>query len=1065
MAKFFIHRPVMAIVTAILLVLVGLIAGGSLPIAQYPQITLPTVRVSAFYPGASAQVVEESVAQPIEEQVNGVEGMAYMSSSSAGDGSYNLDVTFGLDVDPDIASVQVQNRASQANARLPTEALNAGVITRKQTPDTLMYAALVSPNGTYDELFLTNYTSLNIIEALKRVKGVGNVTLFGAEFGMRLWLKPDRMASLGVTPNDVYRAVAEQNVQSPAGQVGKLPAPATQQFQYSVQVQGRLREVAEFEDIIVRARGDGSFVRVRDIARVELGAKDYSFQARLNGRPAAAFAINLTPDASALETAGLIRARLKELSAAFPADLTYEVVFDNTVFVESSLEEVAHTFVEALLLVLIVVFLFLQSWRATLIPMLAVPVSLIATFAAFALLGFTINTLTLFGMVLAIGIVVDDAIVVVEAVEHHMASGMRAREATVKATDEVSGPVVATALVLAAVFVPVAFLGGIAGVMYQQFAITVAVSTMVSAFVALSLTPALCVLLLKPKSEDRSGLLARFFDGFNRVFDRLTSRYGIRVQQLARRWVPSVAALMILIGATFLLMTRVPGAFVPPEDQGYFVGSVQLPDAASMNRTIAATAKVDALLAQQPGIEKRLVINGYNMLTGAVQSNSALFVAVLEPWEERTAPEKGLRAIMQGVYADAAAVREATTLVFNPPPIPGLGTSGGFSFKLQDRMGATPLELARVANEFIAAARQRPEIGMLYTTFNPTTPAYRLEIDRETAKKLGVPISEVTSALQTFLGGVPINDFGRFGRTYKVTMQAEPEFRSDIQGIGLFHVRNADGQMVPLSTLVQRVSIGAPTVTQRYNLFRTADIGGNPAPGYSSGQAMQALQEVAAAELPAGYGYEWSGISKQEQESAGQAPIVFGLALLFVFLFLAALYESWSVPFAVLFAIPLGVFGAMLGLWVTGLTNNIYAQIGLVLLIGLAAKNAILIVEFAKMLRDQGQDAVSAAVSAAKLRLRPIVMTSFAFILGVVPLILASGAGAASRVSMGITVFSGMLAATLLAVFIVPVLFVAVAKITGQSGEPPAEPPAESAGPAVDPPPSPSHGAPAEAAQ
>ena len=1039
MAKFFIHRPVMAIVTAILLVLVGLIAGGSLPIAQYPQITLPTVRVSAFYPGASAQVVEESVAQPIEEQINGVEGMAYMSSSSAGDGSYNLDVTFGLDVDPDIASVQVQNRASQANARLPAEALNAGVITRKQTPDTLMYAALVSPNGTYDELFLTNYTSLNVIEALKRVRGVGNVTLFGAEFGMRLWLKPDRMASLGVTTNDVYRAVAEQNVQSPAGQVCKLPAPATQQFQYSVEVQGRLREVAEFENIIVRARGDGSFVRIRDIARVELGAKDYSFQARLNGRPAAAFAINLTPDASAIETAGLIRARLKELSAAFPDDLTYEVVFDNTVFVESSLEEVAHTFVEALVLVLIVVFLFLQSWRATLIPMLAVPVSLIATFAAFALLGFTINTLTLFGMVLAIGIVVDDAIVVVEAVEHHMASGMRAREATVKATEEVSGPVVATALVLAAVFVPVAFLGGIAGVMYKQFAITVAVSTMLSAFVALSLTPALCVLLLKPKSEDRSGSLARFFYGFNRVFDRLTSRYGVRVQQLTRRWVPSLAALLILIGATALLMSRVPGAFVPPEDQGYFVGSVQLPDAASMNRTIAATEKVYAVLAQQPGIEKRLIINGYNMLTGTVQSNSALFVAVLEPWEERTAPEKSLRAIMQGVYASAATVREATTLVFNPPPIPGLGTSGGFSLKVQDRMGATPLELARVANEFIAAARQRPEIGMLYTTFNPTTPAYRLEIDRETAKKLGVPISEVTSALQTFLGGVPINDFGRFGRAYKVTMQAEPEFRSDIQGIGLFHVRNADGQMVPLSTLVQRVSIGAQTVTQRYNLFRTADIGGNPASGYSSGQAMKALEEVAAAELPAGYGYEWSGISKQEQESAGQAPVVFGLALLFVFLFLAALYESWSVPFAVLFAIPLGVFGAMVGLWATGLTNNIYAQIGLVLLIGLAAKNAILIVEFAKMLRDQGQDATTAAVTAAKLRLRPIIMTSFAFILGVVPLILASGAGAASRISMGVTVFSGMLAATLLAIFIVPVLFVAVAKITGQSGAPPSK--------------------------
>ena len=1035
MAKFFVDRPVMAIVSAIVLVLVGVIAGTSLPIAQYPQITLPTVRVSAFHPGASAEVVEESLAQAIEEQVNGVEGMTYMSSSSSGDGAYNLDVTFGLGVDPDIAAVQVQNRASQANARLPAEALNAGVITRKQTPDTLMYAALVSPKGTYDELFLTNYASLNVIEALKRVKGVGNVTLFGAEFGMRLWLKPDRMASLGVTPNDVHRAVAEQNVQSPAGQVGKLPAPATQQFQYSVQVRGRLREVSEFEDIIVRARPDGSFVRIRDIARVELGAKDYAFQARLDGRPAAAFSINLTPDASAIETAGLIRERLKELSAAFPEDLAYDVVFDNTVFVESSLEEVVHTFFEALVLVLIVVFLFLQSWRATLIPMLAVPVSLIATFGAFALLGFTINTLTLFGMVLAIGIVVDDAIVVVEAVEHHMAHGkLGPREATLKAMDEVTGPVIAIALILAAVFVPVAFLGGIAGVMYKQFAITVAVSTLVSAFVALTLTPALCALLLRPKSEDRSGPLARFFDGFDRIFDRITARYGERVQRLARSLLPSLAVLAVLIGAAFLLMSRVPGAFVPPEDQGYFIGNVQLPEAASMNRTIAATAKVDALLARQPGIEKRLVINGFNIMTGTVQSNSALFLAVLEPWAERKSPEKGLRAIMTAVHRGAAEVREATTLVFNPPPIPGLGTSGGFSFKLQDRMGATPLELARVAEGFIAAARQRPEIGMVYTTFNPTTPAYRLEIDRETAKKLGVPISEVTGALQAFLGGVPINDFGRFGRAYKVTMQAEPGFRSDIQGVGLFHVRNADGRMVPLSTLVQRVSIGAPTVTQRYNLFRTADIGGSPAPGYSSGQAMQALEEVAAATLPSGYGYEWSGISEQEKESAGQAPVIFGLALLFVFLFLAALYESWAVPFAVLFAIPLGVFGAMLGLWATGLTNNIYAQIGLVLLIGLAAKNAILIVEFAKMLREQGQDAVSAAVGAAKLRLRPIIMTSFAFILGVVPLILSSGAGAASRISMGITVFSGMLAATLLAVLFVPVLFVAIARLTGDTG-------------------------------
>ena len=1029
MAKFFIYRPVFAIVTAIVLTLCGIIAGISLPIAQYPQITLPTIRVSAVYPGASAEVVEQAIAQPIEEQVNGVEGMLYMSSSSSGNGGYNLDITFGLENNADIAAVQVQNRSSQANARLPSEAISAGITTKKQTPDVLMYLALVSPNGTYDELFLANYATINVVEAIKRIKGVGNVSLFGAEFGMRLWLRPDRMASLGVTPSDIYRAIQEQNAQAPAGQVGQMPAPKTQQFQYGVEVRGRLSEVSEFEEIIVRAKPDGSFVRVRDVARVELGAKDYVFQSRLNGHPAAAFSINLTPDASALETAGLINAELKSLATSFPADLSYDVVLDNTVFVKASLNEVVHTFFEALLLVLVVVFLFLQNWRATVIPMLAVPVSLVGTFAAFTLLGFTINTLTLFGMVLAIGIVVDDAIVVVEAVEHHMEhSGLNARDATLRAMEEVSGPVVAIALILAAVFVPVAFLGGISGVMYKQFAITVAVSTVLSAFVALSLTPALCALMLKPKDKNqRPGLAGRFFGGFNRVFERLTDSYGRKVQTLIRRSLLSLLMLGILIFAAFGLMNKVPGGFVPSEDQGYFLGSVQLPAAASLNRTEIVTTKVDAILKSHEAVDKRLIINGYNILNGAPQSDSALFVATLKPWAERSTDS--LKTVIMGTYLQAAKLPEAIILAFNPPPIPGLGSTGGFSFKLQDRSGGTPQELAKVADDFMAAARQRPEIGSIYSKFNPRTPAYRLAVDREKAKKLGVPISDVTSALQTFLGGLNVNDFSRFGRTYKVTMQAEPEYRSDIQGIGLFHVRNGDNQMIPLSTLVTPMPTSAPTVLERYNLYRTAELGGNPGAGYSSGDAIAAMEDVAATTLPAGYGFEWSGISRQEKESAGKAPIVFGLAIVFVFLFLAALYESWAVPFAVLFAVPLGVFGAMLGLWLTGLTNNIYAQIGLILLIGLAAKNAILIVEFAKMKREEGEDAVSAAIGAAKLRLRPIIMTSFAFILGVVPLIIASGAGAAARVSMGITVFAGMLAATLLAIFMVPVLFVAVDRI------------------------------------
>ena len=619
MAKFFIYRPVFAIVTAIVLTLAGIIAGLNLPIAQYPQITLPTVRVSAVYPGASAAVVEQAVAQPIEEQVNGVEGMLYMSSSSSGNGTYSLDLTFGLDRNADIAAVQVQNRASQANARLPGEVINAGITTNKQTPDTLMYIALVSPKGTYDELFLTNYATINVVEALKRVKGVGNVQLFGAEFGMRLWLKPDRMANLGITPTDIYRAIQEQNAQAPAGQVGQMPAPKNQQFQYGVEVRGRLTESSEFENVIIKAKPDGAFIRVKDVARVELGAKDYTFQSKLNGQPAAAFSINLTPDASALETAGLIRAQLEELSKSFPNDLSYDMVLDNTVFVTSSLEEVVHTFIEALVLVLVVVFLFLQNWRATVIPMLAVPVSLVGTFAVFTLLGFTINTLTLFGMVLAIGIVVDDAIVVVEAVEHHMAHGLNARDATLKAMEEVSGPVMAIALILSAVFVPVAFLGGIAGVMYKQFAITVAVSTLLSAFVALSLTPALCALMLKPRSESH-GPIDRFFAAFNTRFDRLTEGYGRGVQTMIRRSLLSLMLLAILIFAAVGLMNKVPGGFVPPEDQGYFIGSVQLPSAASLNRTIDATAKVDDILSTLPGIEKRLMINGFNILNGANQS-------------------------------------------------------------------------------------------------------------------------------------------------------------------------------------------------------------------------------------------------------------------------------------------------------------------------------------------------------------------------------------------------------------------------------------------------------------
>ena len=1024
MARFFIARPVFAIVASLVIALAGVISGLQLPIAQYPQITLPSVVVAANYPGASAQTVEQSVAQPIEEQVNGVEGMMYMESTSTSAGSYRLSVTFGLGVDADVAAVQVQNRVSQASGSLPSEVIANGVTTTKSSANELMNVAFFSPEGTYDALFLSNYIAINVVEAIKRVDGVGEVQVYGSDFGMRIWLKPDRMAQLAITTADVAAAIREQNLQAPAGQVGQYPSPPGQAFQYGVEIQGRLSSAEQFGAIVLRAEKDGSLVYLRDVARVELGAESYRIQARFNGQPSAAIAVNLTPEASAVDVSAAVRARLEELQRAFPPDLAYAVVNDRTVFVRASLIEVAKTLGEALLLVALVVFVFLQNWRATLIPLLAIPVSLLGTLAVFIAAGFTLNTLTLFAMVLAIGIVVDDAIVVVEAVAHHIAEGKDARAATLQAMSEVSGPVVAIALVLSAVFVPVAFLGGVAGQLYRQFAVTVAVSTLLSAFVALSLTPALCALLLQPRKKQ-----GRIFGAFNRGFDRMVSGYGRTVALAIRRMLLALALLVAFTAGAAWLFTTVPSEFVPAEDQGFVFGGVVLPEAAALERTMAATEKLGPMLNEIPGVAQQLIVNGFNILNRAAQPNGALFVAALEPWEAREAPDESVQAVIGTIMRAGATIPAATVVALNPPALPGLGAFGGFSFKLQDRRAGTPLELAQVADAFVAAAAKRPEIGSIRSAFNPRTPGYRIEIDREKAKSLGVPLDTIFGTLQAYLGGLPVNDFNRFGRTYRVVIQAEPQFRSAIEDIGLFFVRNAAGDMVPLSTLVKPVSASLPSVLQRYNQFRTADISGDAAPGYSAGEATAALAEVAAQVLPAGYGYEWSGLSLQEQESAGQSLVVFALALVFVFLFLAALYESWAVPFAVLLAVPIGIFGALAALGAFGLTNNVYAQIGLVLLIGLSAKNAILIVEFARVRRDAGLGALEAAVAAAKLRLRPILMTSFAFILGVVPLALASGAGAAARVAMGVTVCFGMIFATLFGVFLVPVLFAAVDKV------------------------------------
>lgn len=1025
MARFFIDRPVFAIVLSLVISLCGLLALRVLPVAQYPKITLPTINVSTQYLGANAEVVQQSVAQPMEEKINGVEGMLYMDSLSTGNGLYSLSVTFDIARDADMATVLTQNRVATATSVLPTEVNQAGVITRKQSPDTLLYYVLYSPKGSYDSLFLRNYGTIYISDVLKRVPGVGNLNEYGSEYGMRIWLDPMHMARYGLTTGDIIQTVKEQNAQVPAGSFGQHPAPRDQAYQFNLVVQGRLVSVEEFGNIILRADGKGGYVRLRDVARIELGQKDYLTIGSFNGKPAAVYSINLTPDANALDVSAQVRAEIERLQQEFPDDLALDIVTDNTDFVKESMSEVIKTLFEAMALVLIVVMLFLQSWRATLIPMLAVPVSLIGTLAVFLVLGFTINTLTLFALVLAIGIVVDDAIVVVEAVEHNMQNArLSAREATIKAMQEVSGPVVAIALVLCAVFVPVSFLSGITGVMFRQFGLTVAISVLLSALIALTLTPALCAMLLKPHAAHADhGVWGRFFGGFNRVFDRLTERYGRGVTLVIRRSAIAVMLLLVLVGVTGYLFKSVKTTFVPDEDQSYFFGIVLLPEASTLQRTQDVTQRVEAIAGKIPGVEKTLAISGVNMLYGTPQPNAGLVVVKLEPWGMRKDKEKGLRNIISTFYAQAQSVTEAQVLPFNPPAIPGLGATGGFSLMLQDKSAATPQALEQVANEFIAAAGKRPEVGQILSKFQASTPAYRLHVDRDKAKKLDVPLNDVFQTLQAYLGGTQVNDVSLFGRTYKVTVQAEAESRTNPEALNQIHVRSRSGHMVPLSTLVRAEPTGMPVVIKRFNGYPAAEITGKEAPGFSSGDVLFALEKVAAETLPEGYGFEWSGLSRQEKQSAGQAGPVLALSVLFVFLFLAALYESWAVPFAVMFALPLGVFGAMLALWITGASGSVYTQIGLVLVIGLAAKNAILIVEFAKMKYEQGATLFDAAVEAAKLRLRPILMTSLAFILGVVPLILSSGAGAAARVTLGLSVFGGMLMATLLAVFFVPVLY------------------------------------------
>ncbi len=1028
MAKFFIERPVFAIVLSIIITLAGLIAAFNLPIARYPQITPPQINVNATYQGANAEVVEQTVAQVVEQQVNGVEGMVSMQSTSSDSGTYALNVKFELGKDADTASVQTQNRVSQINAALPDSVTASGVTTQKATSDMSYVFSLWSPKGTYDSTFLKNYGSIYIVEDIKRVKGVGSVSEFGADFAMRIWLQPDKMARLKLTPADVYNAIQAQNIQAPAGTIGKMPAPPSQEFQYAAQVKGRLTEQAEFENIIIRAQSDGSFIRLKDVAKVELGARDYNFSTTTEGQNAVAFAIMLTSDANALETINGVREVIEKASRQFPADMEYKTLVDNTKFVQESMDEVVKTLVEALLLVLLVVFIFLQNWRATLITMLAIPVSLVGTFGAFLALGFSINTLTLFAMVLAIGLVVDDAIVVIEAVEYHMRySGLKPREATEKAMSEVSGPVIAIAFVLAAVFIPVAFLGGMVGVLYKQFALTVAVSMGLSAIVALSLTPALCTLLLKPYDpEEHGGLIGRFFEKFNLWFERIIARYASTVAKIIPRGSICLLFLAVLLILIITLFRVVPSTFVPDEDQGYFITTVSLPEASSLNRTIEVANKFSDMIRSQPGVTDAMVVAGYDMLSGASKPNAAVIFTELAPWSEREKPALQVKSQVMQVLMKGSQLPEATVIAFNAPSLPGISVTGGFSMMLKNMGGDSMADMDKVAKQFIAAARQRPEIGMIYTTFRTDTPGYRFDVDRDKAQKLGIPVDDVFTALQTFLGGMQVNDFNRFGRNYKVVLQADPLYRNDVEALRFIFVRSSAGTMVPLNTLVKAEMTSNPSIIKRFNVSRAIQIGGSPAAGYSSGQALTALEEVAAQTLPSSYSYEWADQSREEKIAGGKAPLLFGLSFIFVFLCLAALYESWRVPFAVLLGVPTGIFGALFFQYVRNLENSVYMQIGLIMLIGLAAKNAILIVEYAKVRSDQGMDVVQAAVEAAKLRLRPIIMTSLAFITGCLPLALATGAGAGARNAIGTTVVGGMLMATVMGIFIIPVLFVII---------------------------------------
>jgi HAE1 family hydrophobic/amphiphilic exporter-1 len=1032
MPQFFVNRPIVAMVIAIITVIVGLVSMAGLPIAQYPNIVPPQIQVSATYVGADALTVEQSVATPIEQQVNGVDNMEYMYSINANNGQMTLNVFFGVQTDATTDQILTQMRQGQAASQLPSAVNNFGVTVQKSTTAPLLLFALYSPNDEFDATFLANYAYININNELGRIDGISQVSIFGAgQYAMRIWVRPDQLAKLDVTTDEIVEAVRAQNRVNPAGKIGAPPVPTGQEFAKTVITQGYLKTIEEFGNIIVRANSDGSILLLKDVADIQLGAQNYNILGRFNGKPSAIIACYQTPGSNALDAAKGAKELMARLAERFPPGLAYTESLDTTKAVTAGIEEIVKTLFEALLLVIVVVFVFLQGWRATLIPLLAVPVSLIGTFAVFPLVGFSINTLSLFGLVLAIGLVVDDAIVVVEAVEHHIEQGKSPRDAALKAMQEVSGPVVAIALVLSSVFIPTIFIPGITGSLYQQFAVTIAISVCISAFNALSLSPALAALILRPKGETR-GPLGGFYQWFNNMFGRATDNY-VRVCGAAIR--KSVISIFFLVGMAVLggfFGDRLPPAFLPEEDQGYFYAGVQLPDASSMERTSQACKQIEKIMMDTPGVEYVTTVVGFNLLSTVQTTYNGFFFVTLKPWDERTTPQTQYRNIMRRINAQLAALPEGIAFAFSPPAIPGVGTSGGVNFVLQDRSGGTVEFLAENTKIFMEAAAKRPEIERLSTTLLPSVPQIKLDVDREMAMTQGVPIDSAYNTLQTFLGGTMVNYFNRFGLQWQVYVQAAGEFRDAIEKAGQFYVRNKEGKSVPLSALVTTTPRYGPEFTMRFNMYRSAQINANAAPGYSSNQAMQAMEEVFAQTMPREMGYNYLGMSFQEKQAEeGVSPVViFALALVFVFLILAAQYESWSLPFSVLLGTPIAIFGAFFALWGRSMDNNIYAQIALVMLIGLAAKNAILIVEFCKYEYEGGKNLFDAALAGARLRLRPILMTAFAFILGCVPLWTATGSGAISRQTMGTAVIGGMLAATCFAIFIIPVTFYIVEKLS-----------------------------------